>query len=58
MAWASENQNLPGYVVMTELALPQAGSCKLDQWISAGTLSWNTASFYWISHTGTQSTNV
>ena len=26
MVWEAVNQNLPGFVVMTELAAPQAGS--------------------------------
>ena len=54
-AWAnyglgSENKNLPGYVVMTELALPQGGSRNWSNGFLPGQFQGNETTTDWFSY--------
>ena len=45
----TENENLPAFIVLPEVAYPQGG-CQLVQWFSTGALSGHAAAAYWIAY--------
>ena len=48
----TENENLPAFIVLPEVAYPQGWGCQLVQWFSTGALSGHTAAIYWIAYFG------